>query len=104
MRKKLLCTLLLGFFLSFGLGAKEVPSSGEMMFDVVPIRPLGLMSFTIGTTIFIAALPFSILTPNPEQVIRQNARRLVIYPFRFTFQRPIGEFYGYMEEIDYVSE
>lgn len=102
--KKSGIVLLLFLFLSFGLGAKEVPSSGEMMFDVIPIRPLGLVSFTIGTTIFIVALPFSVLTPNPEQVIRQNARRLVVYPFRFTFQRPIGEFYGYMEEIEYVSE
>lgn len=90
--------------LGTALTAKEVPSSGEMMFDVIPIRPLGIVSFGIGTAIFVAALPFSVLAPNPEQVIRQNAKRLVLYPFRFTFQRPIGEFYGYMEEIEYVSE
>ena len=102
--KQFILVLIIAAFLGLNLEAKEVPSSGEMMFDVVPIRPLGLVSFAVGTTIFIAALPFSVLSANPEQVIRQNAKRLVIYPFRFTFQRPIGEFYGYMEEIEYVTE
>ena len=102
--KKFILVLIITVFVGTGILAKEVPSSGEMMFDVVPIRPLGLVSLAFGTTLFVVALPFSVLTPNPEQVIRQNAKRLVIYPFRFTFQRPIGEFYGYMEEIEYVTE
>jgi hypothetical protein len=102
--KKIILVLMLSVFMGTSLYAKEVPSSGEMMFDVVPIRPLGIVSLAFGTTLFIVALPFSVLTANPEQVIRQNAKRLVIYPFRFTFQRPIGEFYGYMEEIEYVTE
>lgn len=102
--KQFILVLIIAAFLGLNLEAKEVPSSGEMMFDVVPIRPLGLVSFAVGTAIFIVALPFSVLSANPEQVIRQNAKRLVIYPFRFTFQRPIGEFYGYMEEIEYVTE
>jgi len=104
MTKSILILTLLAFLGTSNMQAKEVPSSGEMMFDVVPIRPLGIASFVIGTTIFVVALPFSVMTPNPEQVIRHNARRLIIYPFRFTFQRPIGEFYGYMEEIELVSE
>ena len=102
--KKFILVLIITAFVGTGIYAKEVPSSGEMMFDVVPIRPLGIVSLAVGTTLFIVALPFSVLTPTPEQVIRQNAKRLVIYPFRFTFQRPIGEFYGYMEEIEYVTE
>lgn len=102
--KKFILVLIITAFVGTGIYAKEVPSSGEMMFDVVPIRPLGIVSLAVGTTLFIVALPFSVLTANPEQVIRQNAKRLVIYPFRFTFQRPIGEFYGYMEEIEYVTE
>jgi hypothetical protein len=102
--KNSILILILISVLSFNLSAKEVPSSGEMMFDVMPIRPLGVVSFLVGTTIFVAALPFSVLSANPEQVIRQNAKRLVVYPFRFTFQRPIGEFYGYMEEIEFVTE
>ncbi len=102
--KQFILVLIIAAFLGLSLEAKEVPSSGEMMFDVVPIRPLGLVSFAVGTTIFIVALPFSVLSANPEQVIRQNAKRLIVYPFRFTFQRPIGEFYGYMEEIEYVTE
>ncbi len=102
--KKFILVIIITAFVGTGIYAKEVPSSGEMMFDVIPIRPLGIVSLAFGTTLFIVALPFSVLTPNPEQVIRQNAKRLVIYPFRFTFQRPIGEFYGYMEEIEYVTE
>lgn len=102
--KNSILILILISVLSLNLSAKEVPSSGEMMFDVMPIRPLGVVSFLVGTTIFVAALPFSVLSANPEQVIRQNAKRLVVYPFRFTFQRPIGEFYGYMEEIEFVTE
>jgi hypothetical protein len=44
------------------------------------------------------------LSNQPDITIENNARRLVYYPIKFTFQRPIGEFYGYMEEIEYISE
>ncbi|MCB1178288.1 MAG: hypothetical protein KDK36_11955 [Leptospiraceae bacterium] len=91
--------------LSFSsLQAKEVPSAGAMMFDAVAIRPLGVGSILVGSTIFFVALPFSFFAPSPLESLRQTSNRLVIYPVRFTFQRPIGDFPGYMEEIEYVEE
>ena len=100
MKKLIIILLIFGSSLS----AKEIPSSGEMMFDMFPIRPLGLVSLAVGTGFFVISLPFGLLSARPEQTIEQSARRLVIYPLKFTFQRPVGEFYGYMEEIEYVNE
>jgi hypothetical protein len=99
--KKFIIILLIVFG---SLNAKEVPGSGQMMFDVFPVRPIGIVSIGIGLSFFIVSVPFSLLSNQPDITIENNARRLVYYPIKFTFQRPIGEFYGYMEEIEYISE
>lgn len=96
--------LIVFLIFAFSLSAKEVPSSGEMMFDLIPIRPLGLAALAIGSGFFVLSIPIGLLSADPRQTLEQSARRLVIYPLHFTFQRPVGEFYGYMEEIEYVSD
>jgi hypothetical protein len=103
MKQKLLAILL---FLSLtgSLFAKEVPSSGEMMFDIIAIRPLGAASLGVGLVLFTVSSPFWLLTPSPLESFRQTGRRLVVYPFSFTFQRPIGDFPGYTEELEFVAE
>ncbi len=103
MRQKLLAFIL---FLSLGSGlfSKEVPSSGEMMFDILAIRPLGIASLGLGIALFGVSIPFWFFTPNPPETIRQTGKRLVVYPFSFTFQRPIGDFPGYTEELEFVKE
>lgn len=101
--KKVL-TLFFVFFLSFPVFAKEVPSSGAMFFDITLARPLGIVSVGVGTVLFVVGAPFWLFTPNPAETIRQTGTRLVVYPIRFTFQRPIGDFPGYLEELEFVAE
>ncbi len=72
------------------------PSAGAMAFDVVLVRPLGIVSLAAGTAFFIVSLPFTL----PSRSVGTAARRLVAEPFKFTFTRPIGEreaFYYYYD-------
>lgn len=66
----------------------EPPSATAMGFDVLLVRPLGLVSTVAGTGLFVVSLPFSILGMNTGEA----AVRLVGEPARFTFVRPLGEF------------
>lgn len=101
--KKVL-VLILVFIFSVPVFSKEVPSSGAMFFDLILARPLGIVSVGAGTILFIAGAPFWLFNPNPAETIRQTGTRLVIYPIRFTFQRSIGDFPGYIEELEFVAE
>ncbi|MBF0285344.1 MAG: hypothetical protein HQL51_12905 [Magnetococcales bacterium] len=63
------------------------PPANDMFFDALLCRPLGLVSTVVGTSLFVISLPFSALGGNSEQA----AERLVMEPYRFTFQRPLGD-------------
>lgn len=102
MRKFLVVILIL--FLNMPVFSKEVPSSGAMFFDITLARPLGIASVGAGAVLFLVGAPFWLFTPNPAETIRQTGTRLVVYPIRFTFQRPIGDFPGYLEELEFVAE
>ncbi|HMV78978.1 MAG TPA: hypothetical protein PL048_16290 [Leptospiraceae bacterium] len=90
--------------LSSSLSAKEVPGSGEMMFDIVAIRPLGMVTLVLGSSLWIVGAPFALFTGDAVKSWKQTGRRLVLYPAKFTFQRQIGDFPGYMEELEHVVE
>lgn len=66
------------------------PSAAAMGFDMLLVRPLGLVSTVAGTGLFVVSLPFSILGLNADDA----AVRLVGEPAKFTFVRPLGEFGG----------
>ena len=57
-----------------------------MMFDLVVLRPLGLVGFAVGTAFFIVSLPFSLLGGNTGEA----AQKLVVAPAKYTFTRPLG--------------
>jgi hypothetical protein len=57
-----------------------------MMFDLVVLRPLGLVGFAVGTAFFIVSLPFSLLGGNTGEA----AQKLVAEPAKYTFTRPLG--------------
>ncbi len=101
---KKLFIIIVVFFLSVPVFSKEVPSSGAMFFDITLARPLGIVSVGAGAILFIVGAPFWLFTPNPAETIRQTGTRLVVYPVRFTFQRSIGDFPGYLEELEFVAE
>jgi hypothetical protein len=56
--------------------------------DVAFARPLGLAATVIGGAVFIVCLPFAL----PSGSVKNTADTLVGEPFRFTFERPLGDF------------
>ncbi len=64
----------------------------EVTADVVLVRPVSVAAIILGTAFFIVSLPFAI----PTGSVGSAARTLVVEPFKYTFNRPIGDFgYGY---------
>ena len=64
------------------------PEGGEMIYDTVVLRPVGLVATAVGSVFFILSLPFSALANNVDDA----SEKLVKDPYRFTFKRPLGEF------------
>ena len=69
-------------------GTDDAPSAGAMAFDLVVIRPLSLMATVLGTALFIAELPLSLVMGKAPS---EPARVLVEQPAAFTFTRPLGQ-------------
>ena len=66
--------------------ADESPSAGEMVADVVVVRPAGLILTTLGAAAFVVSLPFSALGGN----VKEAADQLVVGPGKTTFVRCLG--------------
>ena len=64
----------------------EDRTAPAMMFDIVLLRPLGLVATVVGTAFFIITLPFSVLGGNTGEA----ASALVGAPLKYTFTRPLG--------------
>jgi hypothetical protein len=77
--------------LALPAGAESVPDAGptgEMMFfDVAFLRPFGLAATALGSAAFVVSLPFSWIGGN----LQDAAQKLVVDPFLYTFDRPLGE-------------
>jgi hypothetical protein len=67
---------------------KEDPSGGAMMFDLVAVRPVGIVATAIGAVFFVVSWPFSALGDN----VGEASEKLVKEPAAYTFKRPLGEF------------
>ena len=65
---------------------KRPPGGAAMAYDLVLLRPLGLVATVGGTAVFVVSLPFSLLGGN----VGQASKALVADPLTFTFVRPIG--------------
>jgi hypothetical protein len=64
----------------------QTPSAAAMAFDGLIVRPLTLVATAIGTVIWVATLPFSLLGGNAGEA----ADVLVLTPARATFVRCLG--------------
>lgn len=64
----------------------ETPSAMEMAFDGLIIRPITLVATVLGSAIWVATLPFSLLGGNAGEA----ADVLVIGPAEATFLRCLG--------------
>jgi hypothetical protein len=66
----------------------EEPEGGEMIYDAVIVRPIGMVATAIGSVFFVLTLPFSAAGDNVDAAQEELIKR----PARFTFKRPLGEF------------
>ena len=66
----------------------EEPGGGAMTYDLVVVRPIGIIATLAGSVVFVLSLPFSLLGDNVDTA----GEKLVKAPARFTFKRPLGEF------------
>ena len=63
------------------------PSAGAMAFDLLIVRPVGLVATVLGTGLFVLQLPLSMIQGVPPG---DPAQKLVVEPAAFTFTRPLG--------------
>lgn len=66
----------------------DTPSAGAMAFDLLIVRPVGLVGLVLGTGLFVLQLPLALIQGEAPE---DPARRLVVEPARFTFTRPLGQ-------------
>ena len=66
----------------------DKPSGTEIIFDLAIARPLGLVGVALGTTIFVASLPFTVAVGRVDD----TADALVAEPYNFTFVRDLGDY------------
>lgn len=66
----------------------EEPGGGAMIFDLVVIRPVGLVATAVGSVCWVLSLPFSASGDNVDAA----TLKLVKEPAAYTFKRPLGEF------------
>lgn len=68
------------------LGVGNDDPSADMLFDLVVVRPLGLVAYVAGVGAWVVSLPFSI----PSESVVPVANELVGKPIEYTFSRPLG--------------
>ncbi len=68
--------------------ALESEKTEAIAADTLLMRPLGLASLVVGTSLFIVSFPFSVLGKN----VHDTQKVLIEDPFNYTFRRPVGEF------------
>jgi hypothetical protein len=65
--------------------ASSAPAE-KMFIDLVFIRPLGLVGTAVGSVVYVASLPFTLLGGNAGDA----GKKLVGEPAAYTFSRPLG--------------
>ena len=64
------------------------PGGGAMMYDMVVVRPIGIVATAVGSVFWLISLPFSASGDNVDAA----TEKLVKEPAAYTFDRPLGEF------------
>ena len=67
---------------------REDPSGALMIFDVILVRPIGIVATVVGSVFYVISLPFSLLGENSDEA----SQALIKDPAAYTFSRPLGEF------------
>lgn len=84
----LICIPLAGSVLADQYYQAEEPGGGAMVYDLVVIRPVGLVATALGSVFWVLSLPFSASGDNLDMA----TQKLVKEPAAYTFKRPLGEF------------
>jgi hypothetical protein len=66
----------------------SVPSGGEMIADLLLVRPFAIAAYLVGIGVSVVATPFAV----PSGTTTQVTDKLLKEPFDFAFRRPLGEF------------
>ncbi len=64
----------------------ESPPGELIVVDTLVLRPLGVAACIIGLAGAVVALPFAAASNSADRV----AQSLIVEPFQYTFQRPLG--------------
>jgi hypothetical protein len=93
--KSLITSLSLAVFLAFSLpgtalaneSGTESGDDAAIIFDLLLLRPAGLIATVVGSAFFVVALPFSLPTGSVEKTFNS----LVASPAVYTFYRTMGD-------------
>jgi hypothetical protein len=69
---------------------KTEATPGTTAYDLVVVRPVGVVATVTGAALFVVGLPFSLISGQTESA----AEQLIAKPGHYTFSRPIGEDLG----------
>lgn len=67
---------------------REKPTGGMMMWDTLVMRPIGMVATALGSVVWLVSYPFAALGGNTNE----STEALVVAPFEWTFDRPLGQF------------
>jgi hypothetical protein len=92
--KRIIILLIISFFvLSFNLlvfaedNSSTNPSVGEVVGDILWIRPLGVIGIVMGATAYVISLPVTA----PLKKTNEASQILIKDPYNYYFKRPLGE-------------
>lgn len=87
---KKVCMILIAslIFFTHASAFAESRDGEDIAADLVFMRPVGLAATVAGTAVFIVSLPFALITND----LSKTAKELVVDPFNYTFNRPLGDF------------
>ncbi len=63
-------------------------SAEKMIFDLILLRPMGIVATILGTSMFVVSLPFSAAGGNSKEAYQ----KMMVEPASYTFKRPLGDF------------
>ncbi len=89
MKKMTLAMFIVVLIISTSMPAlADDPSVPNVIMDVVLVRPAGLAAMVVGGAAYIVTLPFAATS----RTVKPVSRTLLAGPFKFTFERPVGDF------------
>ncbi len=88
MKTKLMTVFLAALFLGISAAPSRAEDrSFEIAADVIAVRPGCLLATAAGSVIFVASLPFGLLSKS----VKKTAHTLVVVPAQAAFTRPVGD-------------